>query len=141
MPNEMAATGLREGKLMNEKVEIYIVPGNPMDLFLQLVTGETFKMRCTCQLNKVPEKAVLAARYAQPEMYPALEKEIRQNGKIALLKRARKDHQCKECRRRIVRGNRYYQVFIAGGGYTNRAHPVRVHPYCLFVNHKEVQDG
>lgn len=58
-------------------------------------------------------------------------KELRVNGKIAQLVKARKDHKCSECGLPIEAGTEYYRVYIGGAGLGNLKYPEHVHIYCL----------
>jgi len=57
--------------------------------------------------------------------------EIRRNGYIATLRRARKRHICRECRQPIEPGQEYYEVIRGGGGLGWHKYPKRCHLACL----------
>ncbi len=61
-------------------------------------------------------------------------KELRVNGKIAQMVKARKDHKCSECGLPIKSGTEYYRVYLGGAGLGNLKYPDHVHIYCF---HKE----
>ena len=61
--------------------------------------------------------------------------EIRSNGKIATLRVARKQHDCKECPNPIDPGNSYWEVVYGGGGLRNTKYPNRVHAGVCFDKH------
>lgn len=58
-------------------------------------------------------------------------KELRVNGKIAQLVKARKDHKCSECGLPIEARTEYYRVYIGGAGLGNLKYPEHVHICCL----------
>jgi hypothetical protein len=61
-----------------------------------------------------------------------MEAELRINGKIAFLRRARKQHRCKNCPLPIARGQFYYEVTYGGSGLGSIKFPIRVHyGHCL----------
>jgi len=61
-------------------------------------------------------------------------KELRVNGRIAQMVKARKGHKCSECGLPIEPGTEYYRVYLGGAGLGNLKHPEHVHIYCF---HKE----
>lgn len=52
-------------------------------------------------------------------------------GRIAELRKARKDHTCEHCRVAIGKGFQYYSVISGGGGLQSITWPDRVHIGCL----------
>jgi hypothetical protein len=60
-----------------------------------------------------------------------LENEIRRNGYIATLRRARKGHICRACRQPIQPGQEYYEVTRGGGGLGWLKYPSKCHSDCL----------
>ena len=60
-----------------------------------------------------------------------LPSDIRQNGKIAELRKARKCHNCSGCRQPITEGTRYYSVTYAGAGLSSIKFPDRFHAECV----------
>jgi len=60
-----------------------------------------------------------------------LPNEIRRNGYIATLRRARKGHTCRECRQPIQPEQEYYEVVKGGGGLGWLKFPDRCHPRCI----------
>ena len=68
-----------------------------------------------------------------------MQTEIRQNGKIAILRRARKQQTCKQCPAPITCGRYYWEVTLAGSGLGSIKFPTRVHyGHCL---QKEFEEG
>ncbi len=57
--------------------------------------------------------------------------QFRLNGKIVDLKRARKEHQCKECKLPIFKGQLYYSITLAGSGLGSLKFPDRLHLNCI----------
>jgi len=60
-----------------------------------------------------------------------LQNDIRRNGYIATLRRARKDHHCSICGFLIEPGQEYYEVVAGGGGLGWLKFPDRCHVGCL----------
>jgi hypothetical protein len=58
-------------------------------------------------------------------------KEIRRNGYITTLRKARKGHKCLSCGFPIEPGQEYYEIVAVGGGLGWLKHPDRVHSGCL----------
>jgi len=57
--------------------------------------------------------------------------EVRINGRIAQLVKARKGHKCSRCGLPIEPGTEYYRVYIGGGGLGNLKYPEHTHIYCF----------
>ena len=68
-----------------------------------------------------------------PEVKVALHplKEIRVWGKIAILRRARKEHKCAASGLPIERGEEHYCVYICGAGLGDTKFPDRVRIECI----------
>jgi len=60
-----------------------------------------------------------------------LQNDIRRNGHIATLRRARKEHHCSICGFPIEPGQEYYEVVAGGGGLGWLKFPDRCHAGCL----------
>jgi len=60
-----------------------------------------------------------------------LQNDIRRNGHIATLRRARKEHHCSICGFPIEPGQEYYEVVAGGGGLGWLKFPDRCHVGCL----------
>ena len=58
-------------------------------------------------------------------------KEIRVWGKRAILRRARKVHECAASGLPIEKGKDYYCVYICGAGLKNTIYPARVRVECI----------
>lgn len=56
---------------------------------------------------------------------------VTREGRIALLRKARKFHRCGVCQELIDKGNQYYSITIGGGGLCSLKFPERVHCDCL----------
>ncbi len=69
-----------------------------------------------------------------------LPREIRANGKIATLRRTRKEHCCSRCKEPIPAGLDYYEVIYAGSGLGGIKFPERFHLDCLKSKEGE-EDG
>lgn len=52
---------------------------------------------------------------------------IRRDGKIATLRRARKQHSCKYCPAPIFSGEHYWEIVLASSGLGSTKFPTRVH--------------
>lgn len=55
------------------------------------------------------------------------EKQISRNGKVATLRHARKQHDCKHCAIPIFPDTYYWEVVLAGSGLGSIKFPTRVH--------------
>ena len=51
----------------------------------------------------------------------------RENGKVGIWRRARKEHTCKQCGAPILKGDHYWEVTLAGSGLGSNKFPARVH--------------
>lgn len=58
-------------------------------------------------------------------------KELRTNGKIATLVKARKGYKCDECGLPIEKGEQHYCIYIGGGGLGSLKFPDRIHIDCI----------
>ena len=69
----------------------------------------------------------------EPEVKAALHtlKELRVNGKIAILKTARKDHKCSDCGHLIFKKELHYCLYRGGAGLGDTKFPDRVHEHCI----------
>ena len=67
-------------------------------------------------------------------------KEIRHNGKIATLRRARTSKKCVECVLPIPVQTRYYSVVNGGGGLGSLKYPDAVHIECIRKHFNKQRD-
>ncbi len=74
------------------------------------------------------ERAILGEKPVEEERAT---KDIRRNGYIATLRRARKGHRCGVCDLSIEPGQEYYEIVGAGGGLGGQKFPDRAHLGCL----------
>jgi len=64
-------------------------------------------------------------------------KELRVNGRIAQMARARKGHKCPEWGLPKEPGTEYYRVYLGSAGLGNLKYPEHTHIYCFHkVSHK-----
>lgn len=69
-------------------------------------------------------------------MKPELQtRELRQDGYIATLRRARVAHACRWCHQPIEAGQQYYEVVLGGGGLGWLKYPTRVHTSACLDNY------
>jgi len=58
-------------------------------------------------------------------------KEIRRNGYIATLRKARTGKKCASCGFPIEPGQEYYEIIVGGGGLGWLKFPDKCHPHCI----------